>query len=100
MRIVFAAEALQRLFDVEDRIAQDNPAAAARVVDRILRRADQIALFPRSGRKVPEVDNDRVRELIEGNHRIVYHLLDDDTAEVVTIWDAREPLVALDDERE
>ncbi len=98
MRVVFAAEALQRLFDVEDRIASDNPVAAAKIVDRILRRADQIALFPRSGRKVPEVDNDRVRELIEGNYRIVYHLVDDDTAEVVTIWDAREPLAPLDED--
>ena len=56
-------------------IALDSPEYAKRMVDRITRRSQQIADFPFSGRKVPEYDMDQIREVIEGPHRIIYHIL-------------------------
>lgn len=34
---------------------------------------------------VPEFENDRIRELIRGNYRIVFHIVDDFRIDVVTV---------------
>lgn len=77
MRVHWTARAEARLDAIHAYIAQDNPATALRVAQQILRRSGQIAAFPNSGRRVPDYTRDDVRELIEGNYRIVYRLLAD-----------------------
>ena len=74
MRVHWTARAEIRLDAIHAYIAQDNPAAASRVTARVLRRSRQIATFPKSGRRVPDYARDDVRELIEGNYRIIYRL--------------------------
>jgi addiction module RelE/StbE family toxin len=55
-------------------IAQDSPAYAKRVVDRLTRRSQQTIDFPMSGRRVPEYEMDQIREIIEGQYRIIYYI--------------------------
>ncbi|MEA5603247.1 type II toxin-antitoxin system RelE/ParE family toxin [Nostoc sp. UHCC 0252] len=55
-------------------IAQNSPQYAARIVDRITKRSEQIANFPFSGRTVPEFETEQVREVIEGSYRIIYYI--------------------------
>jgi plasmid stabilization system protein ParE len=47
------------------------------MVDRLPQRSRQITDFPLSGRRVPEFDIDRIREVIEGPHRIIYRIKPD-----------------------
>ena len=72
MKVLWTATAQHHLASIFDYIAKDSPEYALRTVDRLTRRTQQIALFPRSGRRVPEYDVDSVREVIEGSYRIVY----------------------------
>ena len=58
-------------------IAQDSPAYARHMVDRITRRSQQIAEYPFSGRRVSEYDFNQIREVIEGPYRIIYHIKSD-----------------------
>ena len=58
-------------------IAQDSPAYAKRLVDRLTRRSQQIIDFPMSGRRVPEYEMDQIREIIEGQYRIIYYITPD-----------------------
>jgi plasmid stabilization system protein ParE len=53
-------------------IAHDRPQAARRFVERLRERARGAAQVPRAGRVVPEFRRDSVREVFEGNYRIVY----------------------------
>lgn len=62
------------LHAIHDYIAEDSPANALQMIDRITSRENQIIAFPRSGRKVPEVDRDDIRELIEFPYRIIYRV--------------------------
>ncbi len=55
-------------------IAQDSPAYAKRMVDRLTRRSQQIAEFPLSGRMVPEYQTTQIREVVEGPYRIIYYI--------------------------
>jgi len=73
----WSARALTRLDAIHTHIAKDNAAAAQRAVQQIVRRAGQIAAFPGSGRRVPDYARDDVRELIEGDYRLIYRILTD-----------------------
>lgn len=44
------------------------------MVDRLVARSEQLALFERSGRVVPEVGRAAVRELIESPYRLIYRI--------------------------
>ena len=50
----------------------------------MLKRSEQIAAFPRSGRMVPEYEIDEVRQIIEGSYRIIY-LIKEEQVEVLAV---------------
>jgi len=41
--------------------------------------------MPESGRIVPELENSEIRELFEGNYRIVYRIKTKDYIEILTV---------------
>jgi len=65
------------LHEIGDFIARDKPKAAARWVNRILDAVERVAVFPSSGRAVPEIGRDDIREIILEDYRIVYQICDD-----------------------
>jgi toxin ParE1/3/4 len=58
-------------------IARDSPANARRILERLIRRAEQVTSFPFSGRAVPEFDRTDIREVVEPPYRIIYRVLPD-----------------------
>lgn len=65
------------LTDIYEYIAHDSPIYAKRRIDLITKQSEQIAIFPMSGRRVPEYETDAIRELIENPYRIIYHIKPD-----------------------
>ena len=59
-----------------DFIARDKPESAARWVNRIINSVERVAVFPRSGRPVPEIERDDIREIVLEDYRIVYQIHD------------------------
>jgi plasmid stabilization system protein ParE len=51
---------------------------------RAFRATGRLAGHPRSGRVVPELGQDLVREVLLGSYRIIYRLLDDEV-QIITI---------------
>ena len=47
------------------------------MIDRLTKRSEQIAAFPRSGRMVPEYEAPDIREVIERPYRIIYRIKTD-----------------------
>jgi plasmid stabilization system protein ParE len=74
MKVHWTDSAEKHLDAIYSYIAQDSPEYARRMVDRLTRRSQQITKFPFSGRRVPEYDVDKIREVIEGSFRIIYHI--------------------------
>jgi plasmid stabilization system protein ParE len=72
MRVVWSPLAVARVREAAQYIARDNPGAARRWAEGVFERVGQIADFPTSGRIVPELGREDVRELIHGNYRIIY----------------------------
>lgn len=74
MRVIWTPRAQQRLQEIHDYIAQDQPANARRWIERILMRGEQLGEQPRSGRVVPEYQRETIREIFEGDYRIIYRI--------------------------
>lgn len=84
MRIDWTPHAQADLIAIHDYIAQDSPLEAMRIANRLIGRVRQLRTFARSGRVVPEMENDAIRELIEAPYRVIYRLLPN-CIEIVTV---------------
>jgi toxin ParE1/3/4 len=71
-------------------IARSSPQYAARVVDRLTRRSQQIAEFPLLGRVVPEFEVPQIRQVLEGPYRIIYYVKPDQIDVLAVIHAAQE----------
>ena len=74
MIVHWTETAIKHLTAIHQYIAQDSPLYAQRVTDKIIRRSEQIAVFPQSGRRVPEYDDPNTREIIEPPYRLIYRI--------------------------
>jgi toxin ParE1/3/4 len=70
--VVWTERALTLLGAIHTYIAAASPVYAARVVDRVLARVEDLATFPESGRQIPEYGAVELREVLEGPYRILY----------------------------
>lgn len=59
---------------IYDYVFLDSPKYADRLINKIVERGYVLEQHPGIGRKVPEFDNELIRELIEGNYRIIYRI--------------------------
>ena len=88
-RIVWSRRAVRDLDTIATYIAADSPAYAGVVLKNIVNQTRILARFPRAGRKVPEFDDENVRELIVYSYRIIYRLQDDEALIVAVIHGKR-----------
>ncbi len=95
MRVIWSARALTRLEEIFDYVAGDDPAAAERLVERILRRGDSLADFAGRGRRLPEAPRGPFREVIEGRYRIIYRARGD-AVQIMSVVQGRRRLRAED----
>ena len=72
--IFWTSIAVQDLRNICDFISRDNPVAAQRMGEELIKQAEAMSLFPQSGRVVPETKNPLIRETIVGSYRIIYQL--------------------------
>jgi len=86
MKLRWTQRARQDLLDIGRYIARDKPVAARRWVARLRKAALQARDLPLSGRKVPELQRDDVREILVRSYRIVYKVLEAEV-HVLTVFE-------------
>ena len=72
MRLVWSPLADAQVDDAVAYVAADDPAAALAWLERMLERVRSLVDYPDSGRAVPELQREDVRELIVPPYRILY----------------------------
>jgi toxin ParE1/3/4 len=80
---------------IHDYIAKDAPLNAKPVVQEIRRKAESVIELPYLGRKVPEVNDEQLREVPCHSWRIFYHVRNSEVF-IVTIIHKRRDLVGED----
>lgn len=71
MKVIWTEFALNDLKSIHEYISKDSKPYADQFIEKLIKRVDQLEKFPNSGRITPEFDSKIIRELIEGNYRIV-----------------------------
>ncbi len=74
MKISWSPLAVERLEDIYEYIAIDNNSAAQKMVNNIFKKVETLSKNPKRGRKVPEANREGIREVFEGEYRIIYRV--------------------------
>jgi toxin ParE1/3/4 len=74
MKMIWSPLAVDRASEIVDYIAQDKASAAEKWIDTVFSKVSQLKSSPETGRIVPEIGNNQIRELIYGNYRIIYRI--------------------------
>jgi toxin ParE1/3/4 len=59
---------------IHDFIASDSRYYAKKIVQDIIDKTDILHKYPRIGRKLPEIDDDTIREIFAYSYRILYEI--------------------------
>ncbi len=84
MTLVWSDETTTDLGSIYEYISRDSAYYARRTVERIINKGKQISAFPYSGTPVPEYHDETIRQVFEGNYRIIYHV-GTETVTILTI---------------
>ena len=61
--------------EIIDYIAQDSLEYALSFYEQVNEKIENLTQFPKMGRRVPELDDPNIRELILSNYRLIYSIL-------------------------
>lgn len=89
-RIGWSRRALQDLDAIAEYISQDSLTYAKTVVRKIVNQTKMLARFPQAGRKVPEFDDENIREVLAYSYRIIYQLRHDEITIAAVIHGKRQ----------
>ncbi len=87
MRLIWSLQAIEDVEAIRTYVARDSEQYANLLIDRIIAAVDRLEGFPLSGRVVPEIGDESLREVIYRNYRIVYRLKPE-IIEIVTVFHA------------
>jgi toxin ParE1/3/4 len=77
VKVEWSPLADEQVDDAVAYISGDTPTAALQWLERLLDRAMSLATFPDSGRVVPELGRQDIREIIVSPYRVMYRRKDD-----------------------
>jgi plasmid stabilization system protein ParE len=74
MKVIWSPLSVERLDDIFKHIEKDNSKAAHKMVEGIISKVGTLSEYPYLGRIVPETNIKDIRELFEGEYRIIYRV--------------------------
>ena len=85
VRIIWTRQSVEDLENIYEYISKDSVKYARIQVIRIRDRVKILKSYPKSGRVVPETEEDAIREIISGSFRLIYRIKTDSLIEIITI---------------
>jgi toxin ParE1/3/4 len=92
VEVEFTIQSLADLEDIGSYISKDSEYYARMQVHKLITRTDILETFPEIGRIVPELKQKLIRELIEGNYRIIYRIVNKQTIHILTFHHSKRKL--------
>ncbi len=85
VRIKWLISAKNDLKEIFDFISYDSKRYAELQVQRIFDRTEILKIFPKAGKIVEETNDVSVREIIEGNYRIIYRIINEKRVDILLV---------------
>ncbi|MDZ7605742.1 MAG: type II toxin-antitoxin system RelE/ParE family toxin [Cyclobacteriaceae bacterium] len=86
VKLIWTDQAINDLGDIGDYIAENSEKYAKLTVKKLFEKPVVLKTYPQTGRIVPEKNDPNVRELIEGNYRIIYEIVSTDQINILTVY--------------
>lgn len=90
--INWTLEATDDLLEIEEYLSRRSKGYAFLVINDIISETEVLENYPKIGRVVPEFELDFVREILYKNYRIVYHIIDKQRIDILTVHHSSKPL--------
>ena len=86
VKIIWTQKSLTDLKSIAEYISKDSIKYASFTVERLINVTSYLETNPRIGRMVPEMRRqDKIREIILGNYRIIYKITSPQTIHILTV---------------
>jgi toxin ParE1/3/4 len=85
VQIVWTNRARKDLRQITEYISRDSATYAKNQVNRIFKKAEILIQLPLAGKVVEELNDRTIREIIEGNYRIIYRILNIDQIDILAV---------------
>ncbi len=85
VRINWTLQSKEDLQSIAEYISRDSKAYAKRHIKGLRSRVQVLKKLPKSGTIVREFSNPNLRELVIGNYRIIYKIIDPKRIDIITI---------------
>ncbi len=93
--IIWIDQAIEDVNTIAEYISKDSVKYASIMVDKLFKRVEILVSYPKAGRVVPETNNENIRELIEGNYRVIYEIISEQRIEILTVHHSARQLTNL-----
>jgi addiction module RelE/StbE family toxin len=87
--VIWVQSALNDLKKIKEYISRDSVHYANKFTDGAFDATERLAIFPKSGRVVPEYQNPNIREISHGSYRIIYEIVNDEVYIVAVVHGRR-----------
>jgi toxin ParE1/3/4 len=78
VEVIWTQRATEEITSIAEYLEQYSALYASSIVKKLYVKVGVLKQFPKLGRIIPEMQEEKYRELIEGNYRIMYEMLDDE----------------------
>jgi toxin ParE1/3/4 len=85
IEVRWTLSALDDIESIAEFIARDSIHFASIQIEKFFLRSEILETYPLAGRVVPELAKDSIRELIEGNYRIIYNIISEARVDIITV---------------
>ncbi len=84
-KVIWTDSAIEDLNDIGEYIAKDSEKYAQITINKLFDSTDILETHPKLGEIIPEFENASIRELIRGNYKIVYQIINDSRVDILTV---------------
>ncbi|MFC5540061.1 type II toxin-antitoxin system RelE/ParE family toxin [Rhodocytophaga aerolata] len=92
VKVIWTEQAIDDLTNIAQYSSGYSEKYASTIVSKLFNKTNILKTMPRIGRMVPERNSETIRELIEGNYRIIYEISSEDKIDVLTVHHSSKPL--------
>ncbi|WP_299249824.1 type II toxin-antitoxin system RelE/ParE family toxin [uncultured Cytophaga sp.] len=85
VEVTWTDNAVQDLNDIAEYISKDSIRYAELTVQELFESVDILEKYPNFGTIVQEFQNEKFRQIIKGNYRIVYQLVNENVIHILTV---------------